>query len=442
MEENTKHSNTTNINLRSDEISEIMGIPPKWLVRWGITIIFIVIAIIFTGSAFFRYPDIVTAKVTITSENPVSVLTSKANGKIAKINYADNSIVSKNDTIAIIDNPAKSNDIISLTKIISGIDPKTLTKPSTNKLVLPDSLVLGEVQGAYNNFSRAFFELKLFQSQNLHDQKIKAFEAEIKQYKQHYNRLWSQRNLTVKDLELTQKQFARDSQLFKSGVIAAADYEKSQAVILSKRQMLENARLNLSNASITIEKIKQSIIETRIDQENQSKKLSEDLINRHSELISSLSLWEKNYLLIAPSSGRLTYMGIWSDLQEVKAGDRLFTINPEVRGVVFGQLTIPFEGAGKVKIGQRVIIKLDGYPYMEFGMIEGTIESISSGSFESGYPAIVSLPNGAITNYGVPIVLERELTGLGEVTTEEMSLLKRLLNPLKYIFKDKIVKKK
>ena len=78
------------INLRSEEITEIMGIPPKWLIRWGITIIFIVIAVVFIGSAFFRYPDIVTAQTTITSENPVSIIVSKANVKLTKIFYNAN----------------------------------------------------------------------------------------------------------------------------------------------------------------------------------------------------------------------------------------------------------------------------------------------------------------------------------------------------------------
>lgn len=440
MEENTKHKNPENIHLRSDEISEIMGIPPKWVVRWGITIIFIVIATVFIGSAFFRYPDIVSAPAVITSENPVSILISKANGKISKIYYTDKAMVAKNDTIAIIDNPAKSSDIVYLTKLISKIEPKNFKLESLPKLNLPDSLVLGEIQSAYNNFSRAYFEVKLFQSQKFHAQKIKAIEAEIKQYNQYYNRLWSQRNLSVKDLEITHKQFARDSQLFKTGVIAAVEYEKSQAALLSKRQMLENARLNLSNTSITIEKLKQSIIETKIDQEGQSKKLLEDLINRHSELISSLSSWEKSYLLVSPSSGTLTYMGVWSDLQEVRTGDKLFTINPENRGAVFAQLTIPAEGIGKVKVGQRVTIKLDGYPYVEFGIVEGFVQSIASGSVEKGYPAIVSLPNGIVTSYGEALTLNRDHTGIAEISTEEMSVLKRLFNPLKYLLNERVKK--
>lgn len=440
MEINSIEKNPSKINLRSEEITEIMGIPPRWLIRWGITIIFIVIAIVLIGSFFFHYPDIVTAQATITSENPVSIVVSKANGKLTKIFFKDGSLVSRNDTIAVIENPAKAKDIFFLSKLINSIGPKSAKSDFIPDLKLPDSLVLGAVQGTYNTFSRAYFDLKLFLKQDLHSQKIKALESEVKQYNQYYNRLWSQRNLAIKDLELTHKQFARDSQLLKTGVIAAAEYEKSQASLLSKRQMLENARLNLSSTAITIEKLKQSIIETRIDQENQTKKLKEDFINRQSELVSNLSSWEKTFLLTAPSSGKLTYMNVWSDLQEVKSGDRLFTINPEKRGDIFAQITIPFEGAGKVKVGQRVTIKLDGYPYYEFGMVEGIIESISSGSMEKGFPAVVSLPKGAITSYGETLTLDRDLTGTAEVTTEDMSLLKRLLNPLKYIFKDKVIR--
>lgn len=428
------------INLRSEEISEILGITPRWILQWGISVIFFVIAAIFIGSAFFKYPDIVAASAIVTSENPPSAIISKANGKMTDILFTDGSMVKKGDTIAVIENPANLKDILTLSKIVLQYNPQNQdkSKDSTINIEQFDNLKLGDIQNPFNSFSKAYFELQLFQKQDYHKQKIKAIESEIKQYNQYYNRLWSQRNLTIKDLELTKKQFTRDSQLYKSNVIPALEYERSQAILLSKHQALENARLSLSSTTITIEKLKQSIIDTKLEQESQSKKLKEDLINNYNQLMSSLSAWEKTYLLISPSSGKLTYMNVWSDLQEVKAGDRLFTINPEKRGNVFAQLTIPFEGAGKVKIGQRVTIKLDGYPYLEFGVVEGVVGSISSGSMEKGYPAVVSLPNGAVTSYGEALILDRDLTGVAEVTTEDMSLLKRLLNPLKYVFKDKV----
>ncbi|WP_409012461.1 HlyD family efflux transporter periplasmic adaptor subunit [Dyadobacter sp. 50-39] len=33
---------------------------------------------------------------------------------------------------------------------------------------------------------------------------------------------------------------------------------------------------------------------------------------------------------------------------------------------------------GKVKEGQKVLVKLDGYPYQEFGSIEGILSKIST----------------------------------------------------------------
>jgi len=426
------------IHLRSEEITEILGVPPKWILRWGISMIFIVIAVVFIGSAFFKYPDIVSASTVITTENPPSVVISKANGKITDILFTDGSMVKKGDTLGVIENSAKLKDIQYLSKIIRDFNPQGKASDTLQDSKRLDKLNLGDIQNGFNSFSKAYFEHRLFLKQNYHEQKVKAIRSEIKQYNQYYNRLWSQRSLSIKDLELTQKQLSRDSLLFQSGVISAVDYETSQATLLSKRQLLESARLNLSSTAITIEQLKQSIIDTRLEQESQSKKLKEELVSSYNQLVSTLSSWEKTYLLIAPSSGRLTYMNVWSNLQEVKSGDKLFTINPEKRGVVFAQMTLPFEGAGKVKPGQHVNIKLDGYPYLEFGIVEGVIQSVSSGSLDQGYPVIVSLPKGAVTTYGKELNLERDLSGTAEVTTENMTLLQRLFNPLKYLLKSKL----
>ncbi|MDD2550914.1 MAG: HlyD family secretion protein, partial [Bacteroidales bacterium] len=77
------------INIKSDEITEILGTPPRWIVRWGITLIFTIIGIVFIGSIFFRYPDTIIAPVVITAENPPSVVVPRANGKPAALFVSD-----------------------------------------------------------------------------------------------------------------------------------------------------------------------------------------------------------------------------------------------------------------------------------------------------------------------------------------------------------------
>ena len=45
------------INIRSEEVQEIMGRIPSWTERWGITVIALFFCILFTGAAFFPIPE-------------------------------------------------------------------------------------------------------------------------------------------------------------------------------------------------------------------------------------------------------------------------------------------------------------------------------------------------------------------------------------------------
>ena len=39
----------------SEEADEIIGTMPSWIVRWGITLIFVLLALLFLGCYFIRY---------------------------------------------------------------------------------------------------------------------------------------------------------------------------------------------------------------------------------------------------------------------------------------------------------------------------------------------------------------------------------------------------
>ena len=46
-----------NIEIKSEEVQEILSTIPPWIIRWGIGLIFFVILLMITGSYFFSYPD-------------------------------------------------------------------------------------------------------------------------------------------------------------------------------------------------------------------------------------------------------------------------------------------------------------------------------------------------------------------------------------------------
>ena len=73
------------LETRSEEVQEIMGFIPNWLIRWGITVIFITILIVFIGSWFFSYPEILTSSIVVTTKNPPASIISNSSGKFEKI---------------------------------------------------------------------------------------------------------------------------------------------------------------------------------------------------------------------------------------------------------------------------------------------------------------------------------------------------------------------
>lgn len=55
--------------LRSEEIQEILGKPPKRIVRWGITVVSFIIVVLIGLCCFVQYPEAIAADIVIRKDN-------------------------------------------------------------------------------------------------------------------------------------------------------------------------------------------------------------------------------------------------------------------------------------------------------------------------------------------------------------------------------------
>lgn len=53
------------IELHSESVQEILGTPPRWIVRYGIMIIFVIILLLIIGSKYIKYPEILKTTMSI-----------------------------------------------------------------------------------------------------------------------------------------------------------------------------------------------------------------------------------------------------------------------------------------------------------------------------------------------------------------------------------------
>ena len=98
-------------------------------------------------------------------------------------------------------------------------------------------------------------------------------------------------------------------------------------------------------------------------------------------------------------------------------------------------MLVPSDNFGEVKLKQSVNVKLNGYPYLKYGILKGEIRSISSVPDEKNlYNVEVIFPKGLITTYNRQLNLIQKMDGSGQILTSNKRLIERILEPLQEIF--------
>ncbi|MDD4218277.1 MAG: HlyD family efflux transporter periplasmic adaptor subunit [Bacteroidales bacterium] len=420
------------IEIRSEEYQEVMGTAPSWLLRAGILVILMVIIAILIGSWFFRYPDIIVSQVSIITQNPPVPLKSFASGKVTDIFYQESMEVKRDSVIAIIENTANYQDIVYISEILD-----TLSVIES----FPDSLILnlGELQQSYSSLLRMIRTSRNFNHLDYYGRKTQSVQRQICDYINYYAGLERQIKIMEQENKIANTQLERDKCLFNEGVYAKVDYEKAEQSFLQQKRSYESSITSLTNTQMQINQLQQEVLILELQKLQEQNTYEIQIDELLESFKSQLAKWKQTYLIIAPIDGNVTYNKVWSVNQTVSAGEIIATVIPENQTKIIGKIDIPSVGMGKIKLGQKVNIKLDNYPYMEFGMLHGNIKTISLVPVEAEkgifYTAEVELPPNLVSNYGKKIPFSQNLTGTAEIITEDVRLLERFLNPLKSLWK-------
>ena len=95
------------IELRSEEVQEILTKVPHWMIRWGNVLFLSLIVLLLIMSWFVKYPDIITSKAIITTQIPPQKEFAKITGKLDTILVKDNDTVTENQPLAILETPQR-----------------------------------------------------------------------------------------------------------------------------------------------------------------------------------------------------------------------------------------------------------------------------------------------------------------------------------------------
>jgi multidrug resistance efflux pump len=426
---------TTTFELRSEEVQDILTKVPHWMIRWGTVLIFAIILMLFFVSWFLKYPDVVTAEITITTNVPPEKIVAKAAGRIEAILVEDKAVVSKNTTLAIIENTANYKDVFLLKSIIEKYNINDA------KVAFPFSMLkntqLGEIESAYAIFQKEYQAQEL--NRNLHPFGVEstAQSSENIQIKERLEILQQQRIINESELQLQKNDLTRFETLFNKGIVSTQEME-------AKKLNYLQAQKNYKSLLSSISQLKSSLIDNKkmgqnsqINSTREEVNLGRNMMQSFYKLKKVIKDWELSYTLKSSEKGIVTFLQVWTENQSITVGDNVFSIIPDVRNGFIGKVKAPALNSGKIKIGQKVNIRLANFPDREFGVLKGTIQNIALVPDKDGNLLIdVALPNGLQTSYKKQIIFQQEMKGSAEIVTQDLRLIERILYQFKiYIFK-------
>lgn len=428
-----EHKEKDQINLRSEEVQEILTTPPSWIVRWGVTLIFILTLILVLLSFLIKYPDFISAKVLVTTKQPTEKVTARFSGAIEKLFIENQDTVNIGQPIAVLRNTAVDKDIYFLKNILDSINYKI--QEFEFPLDLTSRLILGEIEPAYIVFEKSYIEYNLLKDLRPYENELSGNQNSLQEIKKQLSSQISQKGVLESEITLKQSEFNRHKILFEKGVISKQEFEQKQLDLLQTQKSINAMAISISQMREGISNANQNIRTTFINKNKDNTTFLKNLLQSYNALNRAVSDWEYKYVLSSSIKGRVSFQEFWSSNQQVNSGDIVFSILPLNTKDLVGKLTIPSQNSGKVILGQKVLIKLDNFPYQQFGMLVGKVANISvSPDIEGNYFVYINMPNGTKTSYNKLLPFTQELIGNAEIITENLSIAQRILYKFKNIF--------
>lgn len=428
-------------NNRTEEVQDIIERMPTRFGFWVTIIVLMLFILLFVFGWFIRYPDVVTGQININATEAPIKLVANSYGKLKLYGLKSMEEVKEGQVVAYLQNPADLSNMLKLSDLLKSFNPN-----ADNFIPLlaslPRDMSFGEINPKYSIFLNSINELNNYNVEKLFDHQSQNLTVLLNEQKNAIATTVKRIDMSSRNLASVSKFYKRDSILFSKRVISESELDKTEISYTTSKDNYQGAVSSLINAKQQVQQTEGRIRELAIQKSEKQKELSIAVIATYNDLVDNIKSWELKYVFRAPFAGRVQFLKFWNENQFIQSGEQVFTIIPKMNKV-FGEVNVPTLGAGKVKIGQEVIVKLDNFPYHEYGSIKGLVSSISlstnttkteKGEVES-YMVIVNFPKQLKTNYGAKIDAKLDAKGSAEIITNDRKLIQRLFDNLKYAIK-------
>jgi HlyD family secretion protein len=411
---------------RSEEVQEIMGRMPSWLVRYGVILIGVVLCLLLSGSYFIKFPDKISANVSITSDNPPVKIISERGGRIKNIYVKQNDSVSKDAVLLELDSKANLDDIKSLRDIV--VNQLNYSKGNYTLFPTPN-FELGDLQKPYDELQSSIAEWKFFLQHDNSYIGIEQLEKQIADNIQLNNQLIQKEKKIKENSSIDLKLYETDRKLYNKKAITESDYLTSKKRWIDQQMNLDNNKNTIVTNTLKQSELRKNIFDIKQEKQKMLFEYKRKVELSMKSLLLQLDEWEKAYIIKSPVAGRVNLYSIWKENQYIQSGQSILLIVPSFQHIV-AHGVFPISSSGKAKVGQPILINLVSHPQHEYGYLEGEISFIATAPLDSIYSFDIRLKNGLKTSTNQIIFPQPQMYGMGEILTDDKNMMVRIVEKL------------
>lgn len=420
------------IEIRSEEVQEILGTPPKWITRWGSLLALIFFVFLGWMGYWLEYPDVVTAKVRVTSTDPLRKLRAPQTSLITQVMVANEDTVEAGEVLLVYNSNAKVEDVLVLENAVGEVG--LLTEENLLNFNPDKDLLLGSLRDNLYQFIKKQEELSLEKSRNGEKLDVSQLRRQIRIAQRKIESAKRRRETLEREYLLAREEYTRQNNLFQNNLTPINKLKEADENRLEKERQLQSAesdiKINQDMIDLYKEKINGVERSTTVSENTAYKGLNDEFV----KLQKSIETWKAENLAIAPASGivLITNENVRSN-SYVQREEDLMVIVPSINKENIGRINLDPYGSGKVRIGQKAIIKLNSYPFEVFGALTGEVSWKGKIPVDNTIPIEVTFPDGLVTNTGYQIEHSQEMLGTVEIITDRKRLIEWIFEHFKRV---------
>ena len=258
----------------------------------------------------------------------------------------------------------------------------------------------------------------------------------------------AEQNLRDQQRAIVQAQLSEKNSTQEQIFQAEQSFRDRQRLITQSQGELKQSQVEIEqlNAELAQRKAEAKTIQVATQQKIQQTELEvtqlQAQIKDTQNLIAMAEAKLQERYLYSPVDGIVSSLNVFNQGEVIQPGQTVAEITPKNAPLIL-TASLPNDKAGFVKTGMSVKVKFDAYPYQNYGVFEGTVQSISPDTkIDQGVGPVYKLEIVLKKNYVLQqeqkIQLRPGQTASADIIIRRRRILDILLNPILQLQKNGI----